>query len=141
MHRMEYCSSIKMNSFESVLMRWMNIEPIIRIEMSQKEKDKYCILAYIYGIQNNGTEEFIYRATMEKQTQRINLWTPGEGEIYGKSNMGTYITICEIDSQREFAVWLRKLKQGCCIKLDGWVQEGDGREIQKAAAICILMAA
>ena len=36
----------------------------------------------------------------------------GEGEMYGKSNMETYIAICEIDSQWEFAVWLRKLKQG-----------------------------
>ena len=35
----------------------------------------------------------------------------GEGEIYGKNNMQTYITICKIDSQREFAVWLRKLKR------------------------------
>ena len=32
--------------------------------------------------------------------------------MYGKSNMETYITICKIDSQQEFAVWLRKLKQG-----------------------------
>ena len=36
----------------------------------------------------------------------------GEGEMYGKSNMETYITVCKIDSQWEFAVWLRKLKQG-----------------------------
>ena len=36
--------------FESVLMRWMNLEPIIQNELSQKEKDKYCILAHIYGI-------------------------------------------------------------------------------------------
>ena len=35
-----------------------------------------------------------------------------EGEFYGKSNLETYITICKIDSQQEFAVWLRKLKQG-----------------------------
>jgi len=34
----------------------------------------------------------------------------GEGEMYGKSNMETYITICKIDSQQEFALWLRKLK-------------------------------
>ena len=39
----------------------------------------------------------------------------GEGEMYGKSNMATYITICKRDRQREFAVWLRKLKQGLCI--------------------------
>ena len=40
----------------------------------------------------------------------------GEGEIYGKSTIETYITICKIDSQREFAVWLRKLKQGLCLR-------------------------
>ena len=48
----------------------------------------------------------------------------GEGEVYGKSNRETYITICKIDSQGEFAVWLRKLKQGICINLDGWDGEG-----------------
>ena len=36
----------------------------------------------------------------------------GEGEIYGKSNMETYITICKIDSQWEFAVWLRNSNRG-----------------------------
>ena len=40
--------------------------------------------------------------------------------MYGKSNMETYITIYKIDSQREFAVWLRTLKQGLCINLEGW---------------------
>ena len=48
-------------------MRWKNLEPIIQSEVSQKEKDKY-ILMHIYGIKKNGTEEFIYRATMKKQT-------------------------------------------------------------------------
>ena len=42
--------SLKRNTFESVLMRWMNLEPIIQSELSQKEKDKYCILTHIYGI-------------------------------------------------------------------------------------------
>jgi len=57
---------------------------------------------------------------MEKKTYRIDLWTwwGREGEMYGKSNMETYITICTIDSQWEFAVWLRKLKQGLCINLE-----------------------
>ena len=40
-------SAIKRNTFESVLMRWMNLEPIIQIEVNQKEKDKYCILTHI----------------------------------------------------------------------------------------------
>ena len=41
---------VKRNTFESVLMRWMNLEPIIQSEVSQKEKNKYCILMHIYGI-------------------------------------------------------------------------------------------
>ena len=45
--------------------------------------------------------------------------------MYGKSNMETYITMCKIDSQWEFAVWLRKLKQGIYINLEGW----SGREM------------
>ena len=46
----EYYSAIKTNTFESVLMRWMNLEPIIQSEVSQKEKDKYRILTHIYRI-------------------------------------------------------------------------------------------
>ena len=45
--------------------------------------------------------------------------------MHGKSNMETYITICKIYSQQEFAVWVKKLKQGLCIYLEGW----DGEEI------------
>ena len=41
---------IKRNASESVLMRWMNLEPVIRSEVSKKEKDKYHILIHIYGI-------------------------------------------------------------------------------------------
>ena len=67
-YTMEYYSAIKRNAFESVLMRRVNLEPIIQSEVSQKEKEKYHVLAHIYGIYKHGTEEFIYRAAMEKQT-------------------------------------------------------------------------
>ena len=60
--------------------------------------------------------------------------------MYGKSNMETYITICKINSQREFAAWLRKLKQGLSINLEECNGEECGREIQKGGDICILMA-
>ena len=60
--------------------------------------------------------------------------------MYGKSNMEIYITKYKIDSQWEFAVWLRKLKQGLCINLAGWDAEEDGREVQKGGDICIPMA-
>ena len=46
--------------------------------------------------------------------------------MYGNSNMETYITLCKIDSQWEFAAWLRKLKQGLCINLGGVWQEMGG---------------
>ena len=49
-YTMEYYSAIKKNTFESVLMRWMKLEPIIQNEVSQKEKHQYSILTHIYGI-------------------------------------------------------------------------------------------
>ena len=60
--------------------------------------------------------------------------------MYGESNMETYITICKIDSQWEFSVWFRKLKQGLCINLERWDGKGDGRESQKGGDLCIPMA-
>ena len=60
--------------------------------------------------------------------------------MYGKSNMETYITMFKIDSQWEFAVWLKKLKQGLCNNLEGLGGEGDGREAQKGGDICLPMA-
>ena len=60
--------------------------------------------------------------------------------MYGGNNMETYITICKRDSQREFAVWLRKLTKGLSINLEGWAGEGDGREVQEGGDICIPMA-
>ena len=49
-YTVKYYSAIKRNALESVLIRWMNLEPIAQSEVSQKEKDKYNILAHIYGI-------------------------------------------------------------------------------------------
>ena len=56
LYTMEYYSAIKRSAFESILMRWMKLELIIWSEVSQKEKDKYCILMHIYRIYKNGTE-------------------------------------------------------------------------------------
>ena len=60
--------------------------------------------------------------------------------MYGKSSMETYITTCKLDSQWEFAVWLRKLKKELCINLEGWDGEEDGREVQEGGDIGIPMA-
>ena len=53
--------------------------------------------------------------------------------------METYITMCKINSQWEFAVWPQKPKKRLCINLEGWDGEGDGREVQKGEDICVPM--
>ena len=50
------------------------------------------------------------------------------------------LSYVKIDSQWEFAVWLRKLEEGLCINREGWDGEGDGREVQKRGDVCIPMA-
>ena len=60
--------------------------------------------------------------------------------MYGENNRETYIITCKIDNPQEFAVCLRKLKQGLCIHLEWWDGEGDGRELQKGRFICVIMA-
>ena len=64
----------------------------------------------------------------------------GKGEMYGESNIEIYNTMCKIDSQWEFAVWLRKLKQGLCINLEGWDGEGDGKDVLEGGDMDIPMA-
>ena len=67
-YAMESYSAIKRKAFESVLMRWMNLQPIIQNEVNQKEKNKHHTLTYIYGIYKDDTDEPIGRAAMERQT-------------------------------------------------------------------------
>ena len=64
---MEYYSAKKRNAVESILMRWMNLEPIIQSEVNQKEKDVYCILMHIYTKSRKMVIKNLYSATVEKQ--------------------------------------------------------------------------
>ena len=57
--------------------------------------------------------------------------------MYGESNMETYITICKIDSQREFAVQIKKFKQGLCINLEGWDEEMGENFKREGIYICL----
>ena len=89
-------------------MRWMNLEPIIQSEVSQKEKNKCHSLTHIYGIQKDGTDEHICRAAMETQVQRTDLTDTGDGEgeggTNGESSMETNTIKCKVDCQWKFAV-------------------------------------
>ena len=62
-YTMEYYSAIKRNAFQTVLMRWINLE-LIQSEASQKVKDKYCILTHIYRIQKNGSVQLVSRVRL-----------------------------------------------------------------------------
>ena len=85
---------------------------------------------------------------MAQETQIGALYQPrgvrwgegGEGEMYGKSKMETYITMCKIDSQQEFAVCLRELKQGLYINLERWDGDADGREAPEGRDMAVPMA-
>ena len=74
------------------------------------------------------------------ENRLMDMERGGEGEMYGESNMETSITICKIDSQPEFAVWLRKLKQGLCINLEGLGWGGRWEGSSKGGDICVPMA-
>ena len=71
---------MKKNTFESVLMRWMKLEPIIQSEVSKKEKHQYSILTHIYGIQKDGNDDPVCKTAKETQMCRVDFWTLGEGE-------------------------------------------------------------
>ena len=85
-------------------MMWMNLEPIIQSEVSQKEKNKYHILTHIIYIQN--LEKWYWRIYLqgingeaEIENRLMDMGRGENVEMYGKSNMETYITICKIASQ------------------------------------------
>ena len=82
-YTMEYYSAIKKNTFESVLMGWMKLEPIIQSEVSQKEKHQYSILIHIYGILKDSNDDPVYETAKETQMYRTVFWTLWERERVG----------------------------------------------------------
>ena len=72
-YTMEFYSTIKKNSFESVLTRWMKLEPIIQSEVSQKDKDQYSIITHIYGILKDCNDNPICKTEKETQMYRTDF--------------------------------------------------------------------
>ena len=71
---------------------WMDLESVIQSEVSQKEKNKYCMLTHIYGIKKkNATDEPSSRAGIKRQTQKMDLRTRGGRAKLGRSESGTDI--------------------------------------------------
>ena len=80
---MEYYSAIKKNRFESVLMRWMKLEPVTQSEVSQKEKHQYSILTHIYMEFRKMVMITLYARQQKRQMYRTDFWTLWETERVG----------------------------------------------------------
>ena len=89
---MEYYSAIKKNAFESVLMRWMKLEPIIQSEVSQKGKHQNSIITYIYEIKKDGNDDPICKTA--KETDRKNRLLDSVEEGKGGMIWKNSIEIC-----------------------------------------------
>ena len=85
-YTMEYYTAIKKNAFESLLIRWMKLEPIIQSKVSQKENHQYSILMHIYGILKDGNDDPICETEKQKETQmyRTDFWTLWEKARVGR---------------------------------------------------------
>ena len=101
-YKIEYYSAIKRNAFESVLMRWMDLQSIIQSEVSQKEKINI-VFQCIYTESRKMVLKNLFSGQQWRNRHREEAYRHGErggeGVMYGKSNMKTYTTICKIDSQ------------------------------------------
>ena len=112
---MEYYSAIKKNAFESVLIRWMKLEPITQSEVSQKGKHQYRILIIYMEFRKMVTMTLYVRQQKrhrcKEQTFRLcgRRWGWDDLREY-QWNM--YIIICEIDHQSRFNAWDRVLRAG-----------------------------
>ena len=89
-YAVEYYSAIERSAFESVLMRWVNLEPVIRSEVRQKEKNKYHILTHRYGTQKDGTDAATCRAALEAQTEDRLMDRAGAGRGETQRAAGTH---------------------------------------------------
>ena len=98
----------------------MNLQSIMQSELSQKEKNKYAILMHIYGIQKDGTDEPIFRTTMDTQTERADLWTQGgrEGQIEGLTLKYIHQSMQNIQPV-EICCMIQGSQTWCCVHLDG----------------------
>jgi len=92
----EYYSDIKKNAFESVLMRWMKLEPIIQSEINQKKKHQYSILTHIYGIQKDGKDDPICKTAKEMHVKKrlLNYVGEGKGGMIWQNSIETCILPC-----------------------------------------------
>ena len=79
MYKIEHYSSIEKNAFESVLKRWMKLEPIFQSEVSQKEKHQYSILTHIWNLDGEGNGTPLQYSCLENPVDRGAWWAAVHG--------------------------------------------------------------
>jgi len=114
------------------LMSWMNLEPIIQSEVSQKENKYHILNTYTWNPKRWYRWTYLQSSSGDAEMgtdlrTRLRVGEERERGMYGESNMETYTTVCEIDSQGGFAVWLNP---GLSNNLQGEDGEGRGRDVQ-----------
>ena len=128
-YTMEYYSAIKKNTFESVLMRWMKLEPIIQSEVSQKEKHQYSILTCIYGISKDGNDNPVWETAKEIQMYRTVFWT-----LWERARVGWFGRMA-LKRVISYVKWIARpgsIHDTGCLGLvhwddpEGWYGEGGG---------------
>ena len=100
------CSHQQCTRVPLALARWMNLEPVIHSEVSQKGKNKYSILMRIYGISKNDIDEPVCREGSETQRCRMDLWAVGEG---GRGRMKSSVNRHTLSGQDG------QLVRSCCV--------------------------
>ena len=130
---MECYSAIKKNTFESILMRWMKLEPIIQSEVSQKEKHQYSILTHINGIQKDGNDNPVCKTAKETDVQNGLLDSEGEGESGMIWENGTETCILSYMKQIASPSSMHETGHSKLVHWDdpeGWDGDGGGRGFQ-----------
>ena len=134
---MEYYSAIKRNAFESVLMRWMNLEHT-EWSKSEKETQKSYMNAYIWNLERWYWHSYTHSCKGDTDIKNRLLDTVGgEGGMIWQNSTETYILP---NSQWKFDVWCKEPKLVLCDNLGGWSREGGGRGAQEGRVTHMPMA-
>ena len=136
---MECYSAIKNNTFESVLIRWMKLEPIIQGEVNKKVNNEHCILTYIWNLE--ACCWWTYLQGSNGNTDIEKTWGHGRGRRGWEQHWSIYITICKIRSiaSGNLLYDAGSLNQVLCDNLEGRDRVGRGREVQEVEDICTPM--
>ena len=100
-YTMEYYAAIQRTTFESVLMRWMSLEPIMQSEVSQKEKDILCINAYIWNLERECRCSYVqgFKGDTDIKDRLLDTVEEGEGEVIWENSTETCTLLYRIDGQ------------------------------------------